>query len=392
MDFSNQYRRLLSVAATCVITFTALSNNVAATTQPNPGWALDRIDGLLDFSYKYNKTGAGQTIYVLDSGLNLNNPLVKSEFTNLNTGLVRATNFYDFNYPNEPFGGNSGNTSYGSPCSNHGTNVAAIAAGNTYGVAKDATIRMIKVADLDCGNKPEWVKTALDWLDVNANAGDIINLSLSMYTVSNCTYSKAEDRDKFEAIESVLNGLRNKGVIIVKSAGNDGCDPSALPVYRSNSAFVVGGTWAHRLSGSTSAGGPLSQSVIGWLSNYVTLEGWDEVAYKIEDINASGIDLGELELNIGAAIDAYVPGVNIKTMSQDGLAMNVTGTSFATPVVAGIFAVACEANPVECKDPAHYGNSYNILKSTGQKGNVVTKNIEILNDNSDNAVFLIQHW
>ncbi|MBS4097104.1 MAG: protease inhibitor I9 family protein [Sulfuricella sp.] len=69
-------------------------DRVATTqsTQTAPGWGLDRLDQLTpttDNTYNYSNTGAGQTIYILDSGLTLSNSAVAAEFGG------RASVFYD---------------------------------------------------------------------------------------------------------------------------------------------------------------------------------------------------------------------------------------------------------------------------------------------------------
>ncbi|MEQ1635947.1 MAG: hypothetical protein ABL903_04595 [Methylococcales bacterium] len=99
-----QDKRVKSVEQDALFTF--------ATTQTNPGWALDRLDQsttVLDNKYNYNYNGAGRTIYIIDSGLALSNPTVAAEFGG------RASIFYDFF--------NTG----GSDTLGHGTVVASVA-------------------------------------------------------------------------------------------------------------------------------------------------------------------------------------------------------------------------------------------------------------------------
>lgn len=109
------------------------------TTQGTPGWALDRLDQAtapLNNAYTYSANGAGQTVYVLDSGLALNHPNVAAEFGS------RATIFWDVNYENKPI-----DSMWGQDCSgeSHGTGVASALGGNTHGVAKGATLVIVKI-------------------------------------------------------------------------------------------------------------------------------------------------------------------------------------------------------------------------------------------------------
>ncbi len=394
-NFSHNISQKIIVSLIMLLTF--LGHNVMAGTQSNPGWALDRIDGTLDATYTYNKTGRESVIYIFDSGLDLKNTDVRKEFTDSITGELRASIFYDFNYPLDQMGGNPSNDEYGKPCSNHGTKVSAIVAGNTYGVAKDATIRMVKIANnTTCGFQTVWLTTALEWLNQNFDngeiikAGDIINLSMGLYEMTNCRNSNST-LSNWEAIEDAIEGLRSKGVIIIKSAGNNGCDPSNLPIYRTNATFLVGGTWKRRLKGNTADNGPLSKDVTGSFYGHITQEGLDEVVYKVRSFDLP-IRLSGLELNVGDAIDAYAPAHRVNTMDSNGQPTTATGTSFSAPIIAGIFAVACEANPSVCRDPS--ADFYTLIKTaSGQKGNIVTKNDKILNGAySDRAVFLEQLW
>lgn len=91
------------------------------TTQLNPGWGLDRIDQSsinLNNQYIYNADGTGQTVYILDTGLDLTNPLVVAEFGS------RATVSWDVN------------NSTGQDCNGHGTRVASLVGATSMGWRK----------------------------------------------------------------------------------------------------------------------------------------------------------------------------------------------------------------------------------------------------------------
>jgi hypothetical protein len=67
---------------------------VTQTVQLYPGWALDRLDQTttaLNGQYVFNANGAGQTVYILDSGLDLANQNVAAQFGN------RASVLWDVN-------------------------------------------------------------------------------------------------------------------------------------------------------------------------------------------------------------------------------------------------------------------------------------------------------
>lgn len=178
----------------------------ASSTQENPGWALDRIDEpgttyVDDGTYEYTNDGSGRTIYILDSGLNLDIQAVADEFGG------RASVFWDVNGKG------------GKDCTGHGSMVSSAAAGSTYGVAKGATLIMAKITDGCTGDS--YVSTsvlAFNWLAENAPAGTIVNWSHGFY-------------DKFcknpwhsLSLENAIKKAHDAGIIVVVSAGNEGCN------------------------------------------------------------------------------------------------------------------------------------------------------------------------
>ena len=99
----------------------------ADITQSNPPWGLDRIDQRnrpLSATYTYNWTGSGVRAYVIDTG-------IRTTHTQFGG---RASNVFD------AFGGS------GADCNGHGTHVSGTIGGSTYGVAKSALLRGVRVS------------------------------------------------------------------------------------------------------------------------------------------------------------------------------------------------------------------------------------------------------
>ena len=89
--------------------------------QSGATWGLDRIDQrprLLDGTYGYERTGAGVTAYIIDTG-------IRTAHTDF-SGRAR------FGF--DAFGGNA------EDCNGHGTHVAGTVGGNAYGVAKGVSL------------------------------------------------------------------------------------------------------------------------------------------------------------------------------------------------------------------------------------------------------------
>ena len=123
---------------------------IITTTQKNPSWALDRIDQMEGLNNKFiypNNAGTGVVVYVLDSGINANDP----EFQ----GRVQ----FGINLTNEPNGDYSG----------HGTFVAGIIGSKTYGAAKSVLMIDVKVSDANGEYSEDVLLDALEWFATMLN-------------------------------------------------------------------------------------------------------------------------------------------------------------------------------------------------------------------------------
>lgn len=275
------------------------------TTQYNPGWGLDRLDSSVpgqNGQYTYSSTGAGQTVYVLDSGLDLSNSAVAAEFGG------RASIIYDVN------GGN------GADCHGHGTAVASIIGGNTNGVAKGVNLAIAKITD-QCTritNTDTWAM-AFDWLAQYAPRGTIVNLSAGIELSSNgtpvCTSAPIFSgplQTIYPDVEDAIRAAYNAGIIVVISAGNDGCNTAYYTPTRQPESFVVGATDNSRFT------------------------------------NVPPQDAKASYSRTGSNISTFAPGTNVNVLYYTGQQATWTGTSFAAPYISGIFAIACQAVAPYC--------------------------------------------
>lgn len=248
----------------------------ASTTQPSPPWGLDRSDQTdlpLDQSFTYSDTaGGGTTTYIIDSGINLTH----AEFA----GRLAA------GYDDVQDGKGT------SDCYGHGTHVAGIAAGTTYGFAKLATIVPVRVLRCDGRTSLASVLRGINWVINNHTSGRAV-----------ATMSIAGDAG-YVTLDNAIEALVADGVAVAVAAGNgngaSACDTSPA---RAPAALTVGAT-------------------------------------TDQDVKASFS-------NAGPCLDLFAPGSNI-TSAWTGSTTATSaqsGTSMAAPHVAGALAVLWTDHP-----------------------------------------------
>jgi subtilisin family serine protease len=243
-------------------------------------WGLDRIDqGSLPlngwFNYKY--TGAGVRVWIVDTGVNL----YESDL------YGRVDTNYWFTYNNtDPF----------APCFDHGTPVAIMAAGTTYGVAKNATINVARVSD-NCQNgsmSTGAISSAFNFIADYSPRPAVANGSFTRQ----CSWWGCGTTS-----EDAIRYAISRGVTVVLAAGNDGNNACDYTPARVSQAITVGAS--DRYDSRVVAGGTSS-----WTSNY------------------------------GSCLDLFAPG-----QSMNAGYRSFSGTSAAAPLVAGVAATYLQRYP-----------------------------------------------
>ena len=326
-------------------------------------WHLDRISkknrSALNNQYTYTQTGDGVDLYIIDSGVRgasrptgstaaLHPELYDPDNRSSLTGTSEQGDYRVYELSNYSGVGNTNEDDNG-----HGTNCAILASGWRYGIAKDIRIYSLKAFNSNLGATFSDLASAYQAVIDHNNPSSayykgnnrpaIINASFGATTPSGSNpiielndsgtdypYNELEILDEIESTVSRANNI-----IICRSAGNG---------FISASDTFLGPLQAKFKTGART-GGP------------------KDLRFNAEDFDQPKIVVGATEpgdivadfSNYGNSVDVYAPGQRIVCPDYEWSANtsygsgsttydNISGTSFSTPIVAGIIATWLEHN------------------------------------------------
>ncbi|WP_030719131.1 S8 family peptidase [Streptomyces sp. NRRL F-2580] len=171
----------------------------------------------------------------------------------------------------------------------HGTHVAGTIAGTSHGVAKKAKVVAVRVLDANGSGTTEQVVAGIDWVTKNHSGPSVANMSLG---------GGAD-----EALDAAVKRAVASGVTFAVAAGNESSDAGQGSPARVPEALTV--------ASST--------------------EGDQQSDFS----------------NFGSVVDLYAPGSEITSAWKDSdtAVKTISGTSMASPHVAGAAALYLAAHP-----------------------------------------------
>jgi subtilisin family serine protease len=199
-------------------------------------------------------------------------------------------------------------------CNGHGTHVSGTVGGTTWGVAKGVTLHAVRVLDCNGSGSNAGVIAGVDWVTNNHQSPAVANMSLGGGAST--------------ALDTAVANSVASGVVYAVAAGNSNANACNSSPARAPAALTVGATTTSDMRSSFS--------------------------------------------NVGTCVDVFAPGSGITSswLTSDTATNTISGTSMASPHVAGVAALYRQQFPGQSPSQVAQGIVNNA--TTGVVGNAGT--------------------
>jgi len=189
------------------------------------------------------------------------------------------------------WGTNTSGDNNNTDCNGHGTHVAGTVAGSQYGLAKAAKVVAVKVLNCQGSGTTAGVVSGIDWVTANAVKPAVANMSLGGGADA--------------TLDAAVRRSIASGVTYAIASGNSNTDACSTSPARVTEAITVN--------------------------------------------SSTNTDARSSFSNYGSCTDIYAPGSNIVSAwnTNDTATNNISGTSMATPHVAGAAALWLATHPAD---------------------------------------------
>lgn len=267
--------------------------------------------GAVNVRNALNLTGKGVTIAVIDTGVHPH-----EDFINPSNRIVA---FQDFvKGQNEPYDDNG-----------HGTHCAGDAAGNGHssnekyiGPAPEASIVGIKALDENGSGRLSTIIEGIEWCIEHKDEHQIRIISLSLG-------APAYESFREDPLSLAAQEAWHHGIVVVAAAGNSGPSASTISTPAIDPFIITVGSTDDKNTVERE-----DDAIADYSSRGPTID-----SFIKPDVYAPGTNI-IAPLAPGSQLEAQLPEQII-----DGGYIQLSGTSMATPITAGVIALMLEANP-----------------------------------------------
>lgn len=255
--------------------------------------------------------GKGVTVAIVDTGI--------APHQDLTSPTNRIIGFKDFiNGGSTPYDDNG----HGTHCAGDALGNGSASGGKYKGMAPEANVVGVKVLDSSGAGDLSTIIAGVDWCIQNKNQYNIRVISMSLGSPAD---QSAKDDPMVQSVEKAWDA----GIVVVVAAGNEGPDPKTIGSPATSAKVISVGAMDDK--NTVSRG---DDTVADFSSRGPTIDGFVK-----PDVLAPGVNIISLR-SPGSLLDKTMKSNRVETYY-----FSLSGTSMATPIVAGVVALIIANNP-----------------------------------------------